>query len=203
MGLYSKYVLPRIVHFTCGMKPNMKQRAKVVPLAEGQVLEIGAGSGLNLPFYDARNVTRLWALDPSIEMWKLAETQARRLAFPVEFVLALAEAIPLDDGCVDTVVITYSLCTIPDVQAALAETRRVLRSGGLLRFCEHGAAPDANVRKWQDRINRPWMALGGGCHLNRDIPSLLRAGGFEIQTMDTMYLPGWKPATFNYWGVAK
>ena len=203
MGLYSRYVLPRIVHFTCGMKPNMRQRAKVVPLAEGRVLEIGAGSGLNLPFYDARKVSRLWALEPSIEMWRMAEIAAQRLAFPVEFVPAPAEAIPLEDGSVDTIVTTYSLCTISDVPAALAETRRVLRSGGLLLFCEHGVAPDAGVRNWQDRMNRLWMVLGGGCHLNRDIPSMLRAGGFEIQTMDTMYLPGWKPATFNYWGVAK
>jgi ubiquinone/menaquinone biosynthesis C-methylase UbiE len=181
----------------------MRQRAKVVPLAEGRVLEIGAGSGLNLPFYDARKVSRMWALDPSIEMWKMAGIAARRLAFPVEFMPAPAATIPLDDGSVDTVVTTYSLCTIPDVRVALAEMRRVLRSGGLLLFCEHGMAPDAGVRKWQDRMNGLWMVLGGGCHLNRDIPSMLRAGGFEIHTMDTMYLPGWKPAAFNYWGVAK
>jgi ubiquinone/menaquinone biosynthesis C-methylase UbiE len=202
MGLYSKHLLPRIVHFTCGMKLLMRQRAKLVPLAEGRVLEIGAGSGLNLPFYDAHKVSRLWALEPSIEIWKLAEIETRRLAFPVEYVPARAESIPLDNDSADTVVITYSLCTIPDVRAALAETRRVLRGGGKLLFCEHGLAPDADVRKWQNRFNPLWKVLGGGCHLNRDIPTMLRAAGYKIDTMDTLYLPGWKPVAFNYWGVA-
>jgi len=201
-GFYARFILPRLIHWACGVKPVRRQRQKIVPLAEGRVLEIGVGSGLNLPFYDTDRISRLWALDPSIELLKLAETEASSLDLPVEWLPAGADVIPLADGSMDTVVITYTLCTIPDVQAALAETRRVLRSGGTLLFCEHGLAPDAAVRKWQNRLNRPWMAIAGGCHLNRDIPSIIQAAGFNIQKMDTMYLPGWKPGTFNFWGAA-
>jgi len=203
MGFYQKYVLPRIIHCVCGMKPNMRQREKIVPLAKGRVLEIGVGSGLNLPFYNARLVTHLWALDPSLELLDMAKPAISRLDFPVEIVPAPAETMPLEDESIDEVVITYTLCSIPDVPAALAETRRVLRPGGLLHFCEHGLAPEARICKWQNRLNRPWKALSGGCNLNRDIPKLLQASNFKLQSIDTMYLPGWKPATFNFWGTAK
>jgi len=184
------------------MKPNMRQREKIVPLAKGRVLEIGVGSGLNLPFYDASKIEHLWALDPSAELLNMARRSTRQPGFPIEFLLAQGEAVPLADNSVDTVVVTYTLCTIPDAQAALTEIRRVLASTGSVVFCEHGLAPDAKVRKWQNRLDRPWKAIAGGCHLNRDIPAILRAGRFDIQSLDTMYLPGWKPAAFNYWGVA-
>lgn len=202
MGIYAGYVLPKLIHHACGMKPYMKQREKVVPLARGRVLEIGVGSGLNLPFYDADRVEHLWALDPSPELLKMARSSARQSAFPTEFVLAPGEAIPLADDSADAVVVTYTLCTIPDVPAALQEIRRVLRKGGSVLFCEHGLAPDAGVRKWQHRLNRPWKALAGGCHLNRYIPQLLNDSGLAIRSLETMYLPGWKPAAFNYWGEA-
>jgi ubiquinone/menaquinone biosynthesis C-methylase UbiE len=202
MGLYSKYILPRVIHFTCGLKPNMRQREKVVPHARGRVLEVGIGSGLNLPFYDSANVTKVWGLDPAPEMTRIAERAARSLPFEVEFIGLPGDEIPLEDGSVDTVVVTYTLCTIPDTTAALRQMSRVLRPGGELIFCEHGAAPDARVRRWQDRLNPLWKRLGGGCNLNRTIPALIEAGGFRIKRLDTMYIPGWRPASFNYWGTA-
>jgi ubiquinone/menaquinone biosynthesis C-methylase UbiE len=202
MGIYQKYVLPRFVNFTCGLKPTMKQREKIVPLAQGRVLEIGIGSGLNLPFYTPGRVKHLWGLDPSPEMWALAQKKLGTLDFDVEFLEAPAEDIPLDDGSVDTVLITYTLCTIPDVPAALEEARRVLKSDGSLVFCEHGLAPDESVRRWQNRLNPLWKRIGGGCNLNRPITTLIEQAGFRIRDMDTMYIPGWKPASFNYWGTA-
>jgi ubiquinone/menaquinone biosynthesis C-methylase UbiE len=202
MGLYSKYILPTVVHFTCSLKPTMRQREKIIPLASGCVLEVGIGSGLNLPYYDAACVTKLWGLDPAPEMTRMAREQAQSVDFDVEFIGLPGEEIPLEDGSVDTVVITYTLCTIPDTAVALGQMRRVLKPGGELIFCEHGAAPDANVRRWQDRINPVWRRFGGGCHLNRVIPELIEQGGFRIERMDTMYIPGWRPASYNYWGSA-
>jgi len=202
MGFYAMHVLPHVVHLACGTKPNRRQRQKIVPLAKGRVLEIGIGSGLNLEFYDSARVEHVWGLDPSPEMWAIAEASARKQPFKVEFIEAGAERIPLEDRSVDTVVITYTLCTIPEATAALADMRRVLKPGGELVFCEHGLAPDEGVRRWQHRVNPVWRRVGGGCNLNRDIPSLLKAGGFRIRDMDTMYIPGWKPASFNYWGTA-
>ena len=202
MGLYGKYVLPRVVHLACSARPNMRQREKLVPLASGRVLEVGMGSGLNLSFYDARRVTKVWGLEPSPEMSKMASAAVEAVAFDVEFVSAGGEQIPLDSESFDTVLMTFTLCTIPDAERALREIARVLKRGGQLLFCEHGAAPDAGVRRWQNRIDPLWRRLAGGCHLNRDIPGLIRRGGFEITRMDTMYIPGWRPASFNYWGAA-
>ena len=202
MGLYGKYVLPRVVHLACSARPKMRQREKLVPLASGRVLEVGMGSGLNLSFYDARRVTKVWGLEPSPEMSKMASAAVEAVAFDVEFVSAGGEQIPLDSESFDTVLMTFTLCTIPDAERALREIARVLKRGGQLLFCEHGAAPDAGIRRWQNRIDPLWRRLAGGCHLNRDIPGLIRRGGFEITRMDTMYIPGWRPASFNYWGAA-
>jgi len=202
MGFYAKYILPRLVHFSCSTRPCMRQREKVVPLASGEVLEIGVGSGLNLPFYDSSRVTRLWGLEPAAEMRQLAAAAVRSLPFEFEFIDLPGEEIPLDANSVDTVVVTYTLCTIPDTEPALRGMARVLRPGGKLIFCEHGAAPDDDVRRWQQRMNPLWSRVGGGCNLDRAIPELIRAGGFEIDRMETMYLPGWRPAGFNYWGSA-
>lgn len=202
MGLYSKYILPKVIHISCGLKPNMRQREKVVPQARGCVLEVGIGSGLNLPFYDPTKVSKVWGLDPAPEMIEIAERAARSLPIEVEFIGLPGNEIPLDDNSVDTVLVTYTLCTIPDAIAALRQMSRVLRPDGELIFCEHGAAPDAGVRRWQDRLNPIWNRLGGGCNLNRPIPGLIEASGFRIRKLDTMYLPGWRPASFNYWGAA-
>ena len=202
MGLYDRYVLPRVIHFACGLKPTMRQREKVVPGAHGRVLEVGIGSGLNLPFYDATKVDKVWGLDPAPELTRIAGRAARSLPFEVEFIGLPGDEIPLEDGSIDTVVVTYALCTIADTSAALRQMSRVLRPNGELVFCEHGAAPDANVRRWQDRLNPLWKRLGGGCNLNRPIPALIEAGGFRIRKLETMYIPGWRPASFNYWGSA-
>jgi len=203
MGFYDKYLLPKLVHFTCGQNPAMRQREKVVPLAAGRVLEIGIGSGLNIPFYDRQKVEHLWGLDPSAEMWSIAQKNAMDHHLDAEFIQSGAESIPLDADSADTVLMTYTMCTIPDVDAALAEIRRVLKPSGRLIFCEHGKAPDTNVERWQHRLNPIWTKLSGGCNLNRPIPALLEQAGFRSTDMQTMYLPGWKPATFNYWGTAR
>ena len=202
MGLYSKYILPKVTHAACSMKPTIRQREKVVPLADGRVLEIGIGSGLNLPYYDPTKVAKVWGLDPSSDMTRMAETAARAAPFDVEFIGLPGAEIPLDDDSVDTVLITYTLCTIAETLPALRQMARVLKPGGKLVFCEHGAAPDASVRRWQDRLNPIWKRFGGGCHLNRAIPDLIEHGGFRITRMETMYIPGWRPASFNYWGAA-
>ena len=202
-SLYERYVLPRLTHFCCGLKAVMRQRRKVVPLAQGRVLEIGIGSGLNLPYYDRTRVTKLWGLEPSPEMMALARRAARAADWDVELIELAAAQIPLDDASVDTVVMTYTLCSIDETIPALREMARVLAPGGSLVFCEHGAAPDASVRRWQDRVNPLWRRFAGGCNLNRDIPALIREGGFAIPQIETMYLPGWRPATFNYWGSAR
>jgi len=135
-------------------------------------------------------------------MTEMASDAAKEVPFDVEFVLAGSEEIPLDSDSFDTVLMTYTLCSIPDSEPALREMARVLKQGGQLLFCEHGVAPDASVRRWQNRINPIWRRLGGGCYLNRDIPDLIGQGGFEITGMETMYIPGWRPASFNYWGAA-
>jgi ubiquinone/menaquinone biosynthesis C-methylase UbiE len=202
MGLYDKYVLPKLVHFACGQKPSMKQREKIIPLAKGAVLEIGIGSGLNIPYYQAHQIDHLWGIDPSRDMWAIAEKNARERHLDAEFIESGAESVPLDNNSADTVVITYTLCTIPDVNSALQEVRRVLKPGGKLLFCEHGEAPDEGIRRWQNLVNPIWNRLAGGCNLNRPIPRLLEQSGFRSDDMQTMYVPGWKPASFNYWGSA-
>lgn len=203
MGFYEKHVLPRVINCSCSTKPMMKQRHKVVPRASGTVLEVGIGTGLNLPYYDPERVDRLIGLDPSEESWVLAGERAAHLDFPVEFIGLPGEEIPLEDASVDTVLITFALCTIPDPVAALRGMSRVLRPGGSLIFCEHGKAPDVSVSKWQDRVNPLWRVVFGGCNLNRDIPAILAEGGFRVSELERSYLPGTpKIAGYNYWGRA-
>ena len=182
---------------------NEKQRKKVVPRATGRVLEVGMGPGLNLPFYDRSNVELVWGLEPSEGMRRKAAPALAATDIDVRWLDLPGEQIPLDDDSADTVVLTYTLCTIPDVGQALSEVRRVLKPGGALLFCEHGEAPDAAVHRWQQRASPVWKYLGGGCHLDRPIPRLLEASGFSSDDMQTMYIPGWKPACFNYWGSAR
>jgi len=202
MGLYDRYVLPRVISLACSSKPNRKQREKVVPLAEGEVLEIGVGSGLNFPHYDTSKVRKLWGLEPSEGMRQLARKNLGDSTLEVEMIDLPGEEIPLDANSVDTVLVTYTLCTIPDARAALRGMGRVLRPGGKLLFCEHGLAPDAGVQKWQHRINPTWRRLGGGCNVNRDIPGLLESSGFRVIVDERMYIPGIKVLSYNYWGTA-
>lgn len=204
MGFYEKHLLPRFINCACSSKPMMKQREKVVPLARGTVLEIGIGTGLNLPYYQSSQIERLIGLDPSEESWVLAGERAAHVDFDVEFIGLPGEEIPLDDHSVDTVLVTFSLCTIPDPVAALRGMRRVLRPEGELLFCEHGLAPDSGVVKWQNRMNGVWGKIAGGCHINRDIPALLNEGGFAVENLQQQYLPGTpRIAGYNYWGGAR
>ncbi|MDA7753053.1 class I SAM-dependent methyltransferase [bacterium] len=203
MGLYDKYILPHFLNCACGSKPIKYQREKVVPMAEGLVLEVGIGSGLNIPYYDAAKVDKILGLDPSEELNRMALKVAEDKGIPVEFILSGAEAMPLPDNHVDTVLVTFTMCTIPEVAAANKEMLRVLKPGGKMIFCEHGLAPDTNVSKWQSRIDPIWGKIAGGCHLYRDIPGLITAAGFEIEAMEQMYLPSTpKFAGYNYWGTA-
>ena len=202
MGLYERWVLPKLLDFAMRQKPIMMQRRKVVPEASGRVLEIGIGSGLNLAFYDRGRVAKLWGLDPSEELRRIARERAQEAGIDVEFLGLPGEQIPLDAGSVDTVVSTYTMCTIPDVARALGEVRRVLAPGGVLLFSEHGRAPDPGVARWQDRLDGVWGKVAGGCHLNRAIPDIVRDAGFRIDELDTMYVPGPRPFTYTYWGRA-
>lgn len=202
-NLYDKYILPKVTNALCASRPTMKQREKVIPLANGSVLEVGIGSGLNLPFYNQNKVNHLTAIDPSVKIWNKKSVDINKLPFDLEFIKAYAEDIPADNNSFDTIVITYALCSIPDTIAAFSEIRRVLKPNGQMIFCEHGKAPDISVRKWQNFINLVWKRLGGGCILNRDIPKIIENNGLKIINMDRMYIPGWKPASFNYWGTAK
>ena len=203
MNLYEKYVLPKVLNCTCGSKPIQYQRKKVVPLAEGVVLDVGIGSGLNIPFYDMSKIDKVLGLDPSEELNNIAKSVAKENEVDIDFMLCGAEDIPLPDNHVDTLLITYTMCTIPEVAKANKEMLRVLKPGGKFIFCEHGLAPDANVAKWQGRINPLWGKIAGGCSLNRNIPELITAAGFEITNLEQMYLPSTpRFAGYNFWGTA-
>ena len=198
---YERNVLPWLIDFACGMKSVGEQRKKVIPQARGRVLEIGLGTGLNLPFYDAGRVVELVGVEPSLTMHHLAMRRSRAAGIPVELVGIGAERLPLADHVFETVVSTYTLCTIPDPVLALRELRRVLAPGGRLLFSEHGRAPDESVRKWQTRIQPVWGKFSGGCHLGRDIPAILKEAGFDAQ-VESMYIPGPRIASYHYWGEA-
>ena len=202
MSFYEERILPHLINKVCSASPTQKQRQKIVPLAEGRVLEIGFGSGLNVPFYDVGKVEKIWGLEPSEGMRGKAKPLVDESALDIEFIDLPGEQIPLDADSADTVVVTYSLCTITDAITALEGMRRVLKPGGRLLFCEHGRAPDDSVLHWQNRINPAWRRIAGGCNMNRDIPSLLEAGGFRMVSDERMYIPGLKILSYNYWGIA-
>ena len=204
MGLYNKYILPKFINCACGSKPINYQRSKIVPYAKGVVLDIGIGSGLNIPFYNKSNINHLYGLDPSSELIKIAKRVAKTHKLEIEFLECGAESIPLADNSIDTIVITYTMCTIPDISLSNAEMFRVLKPNGKLLFCEHGIAPDESVAKWQKIINPVWNKIAGGCNLNRDIPRLIKSSGLKISEIEEMYLPSTpKFAGYNYWGVAE
>ena len=204
MGLYNKYILPRVLNCSCGSRPINHQRNKIVPLAEGIVLDIGIGSGLNIPFYNKSKIKYLYGLDPSKELIEMAKPLANLNQIEIEFLECGAENIPLLDNSIDTVLITYTMCTIQDVILSNSEIKRVLKDNGKLLFCEHGLAPDKNIAKWQKRINPIWNKIAGGCNLNRNIPDIITSSGFKISSIEEMYLPNTpKFAGYNYWGVAR
>jgi len=203
MGFYADHVEPHLVSGICGMPNISREREQIVPLAEGRVLEIGFGSGHNAPFYNREKISHLFALEPSASWRKLGQKRVDALPFPTKWLDLPGEEIPLENESVDTVLVTFSLCTIPGVDAALDGMRRVLKPGGRLVFLEHGAAPDVGVAKWQDRLNGVWGKLAGGCHLNRRPDSLIDKAGFRIDNIEQHYaqlMP--KIAGYVFSGVA-
>jgi len=202
MSLYEKYVLPRLINLAMRNKDVTRLRAESVPQARGEVLEIGIGSGLNLPFYSS-GVRRVYGVDPSLELQRMAATKTSAVPFDVEFFTQSAEErIPLPDSSIDTVVMTWSLCSIPNPAAALQQVRRVLKPDGRLIFVEHGRSPDHRVIVWQDRLTPIWKRIGGGCHLNRKIDDVIRAAGFQITHEKNFYLRGPRAMTYTYQGMA-
>jgi ubiquinone/menaquinone biosynthesis C-methylase UbiE len=203
MSFYERQVVPWLIGCACSAKPIAAQRAKVVPRASGRVLELGMGGGLNLPFYDPAKVGQVQGVDPSEALRRKAEAAATRAAFAVQVIDGRAETLPFEPAAFDTVVCTFTLCSVQDPAAALAEARRVLKPGGQLLFCEHGLSPDEGVARWQRRIEPVWKRIAGGCHLTRPVSASIAAAGFRLDQVQTMYLvgaPRW--AGWNEWGVA-
>jgi ubiquinone/menaquinone biosynthesis C-methylase UbiE len=202
MGIYEKHILPRLIHLSMQSKTVMAERARFLPMASGRVLEVGIGSGLNIPFY-TRRIETLCGVDPSRELLRMARERAEAAPFPVELIGCSGERIPLKDEMFDSVVTTWTLCTIPNAVVALREMHRVLRPGGQLLFIEHGRSPDARVLVWQNRFTPLWRRFGGGCNLNRKIDDLILEAGFHIIRLESGYVQGPKPFTFLYRGVAR
>jgi len=201
MGFYREKIVPHLVNLSMRNGELKPYRQRVLAGTVGRVLEIGFGSGANLPLYPAR-ITEIFALEPSAKLISMARKAAARSARPVCFLEASAEAIPLDRGSVDSIVMTWTLCSIPDASKALGELRRVLKPGGKLLFVEHGESPELGIKKWQDRLNPYWKRFAGGCNLNRNIPTLLENAGFRVTHLNTGYMKGPKPFTFLYEGSA-
>ncbi len=201
MGPYDRWIVPRLTHLVMRSPRLAAYRQRAVARARGEVLEIGIGSGLNLPFY-RHGVRRVLGVEPSLPLARLAREGARGLPVPLDVVIGTAEALPMPDASVDTVVTTWSLCSIPDPLKALREARRVLKGEGELIFIEHGRAPEPNVARWQDRLTPLWRRCAGGCHLNRPVDALVRDAGFAIQKLDAGYMGAPRFLAFMYEGIA-
>ncbi len=203
MGFYAKRILPRLLDLAMRNKETARLRAEWLPQARGDVLEIGFGSGLNLPFYSSQ-VQRVYGVEPSRELVRMAETRALDLPLALELLPQSAEEpLPLPDQSIDTIVTTWTLCSIPDAARALRQVGRVLKPDGRLLFIEHGKSPEPAVAAWQNRLTPLWTRLSGGCHLNRRIAELIEAAGYHIAELKTCYLVGPRPMTYTYQGVAQ
>ena len=202
MGLYSRYVLPRMLDFACRNKDVSELRRQVLPPARGIVVEVGIGSALNLPHYP-RSIEHLYGIDFSPELLQMARRKTEHVPFPVTLLNQTAEKFPLEDHSVDTVVMTFVLCSIADSLTALSEAKRVLKRGGRLIFLEHGLSPEPKIQSWQNRLTPVWKRIGGGCCLNKKIDGLISRGGFAIRELQNCYLPGPKPMTYVYRGFAE
>ena len=203
-SFYDRQILPRLIGCACGAKPIRSQRAKIVPRARGRVLELGIGGGLNLAFYDPDRVESVTGVDPSEGLRDLAEDAPRPAGLMVEIVAGRAEALSFDTQSFDTVVCTFTLCSVQNPAAVLAEARRVLKTSGTFLYSEHGLSPDPRVQRWQRRIEPFWRPLAGGCHLTRPVTASIEAAGLVIEQVETMYLPG-APRAFGWceWGEAR
>ncbi|MCI0650910.1 MAG: class I SAM-dependent methyltransferase [Planctomycetes bacterium] len=203
MGFYARFVLPRIIDVAMRNKDTTRLRAEWIPKATGNVLEVGIGSGLNLPYY-SREVTQIFGVDPSPELLKLARARASAATHRVELITQSAEQpLPLESCSIDTAVMTWTLCSIPNPSRALEEIKRVLKPDGRLVFMEHGRAPGDQVARWQDRLTPIWKRIAGGCDLNRRIEAVIQGAGFRIAELKTFYLPGPRPMTFTYQGFGE
>lgn len=202
MGFYNDVILPRLCHLVMRNRRLVPYRERVIGSAEGRVLEIGIGSGVNLPFYGPK-VREIVGLEPAPQLIAMARKLAERMPMPVRFMEESASAISLDSNTIDTVVMTWTLCTIPEADGALREIRRVLRPSGRLLFVELGQAPDERVRRWQDLLTPAWKRVSGGCHLNRPIRAMIEGAGFRTDRLETAYRPGPKPWCFVYEGSAQ
>jgi len=198
---YKDWLLPRIINKTCDSSSVEKQREKIIHKAEGHVLEIGIGSGLNLPFYDISRVESITGIDPSPELWNLRNKKAISDEVPLKFIECGAEDIPLENDSIDSVVATYCFCSIPEPEKALSEIKRILKKGGKFYFSEHALAPDNKISKWQNRLNPYWLKISGGCNLNKNITSLYEKSGMLFEQQEGMYLPGTKLANWHVWGT--
>jgi len=187
-GFYSTYIGPRVVHTLCAAGPIQSQRERVIPQAAGRVLEIGIGSGLNLPHYRPDHVAEIVGVDPDGSMLRLGQKRREACPIPLNLIHQSAETLPLDSASIDTLVLTYTLCSIPNPLPALVEARRVLKADGRVLMCEHGAAASKSTARWQNRVDRTWSRLALGCHLNRNPADLLRQSGFEFETLEQFVL---------------
>jgi SAM-dependent methyltransferase len=203
-SFYDRHIMPRLIGCACASKPIMKQRAKVVPKASGKVLELGIGGGLNLAYYDPSQVDSVIGVDPSLELRDRAMAAPRPSGLKVEIREGVAESLPFETGEFDSIVCTFTLCSVHSPQQALAEARRVLKPGGLFLYSEHGRANDPGVVRWQERINPIWKSLAGGCNLTRPVTSSITEAGFAVEGAQSMFLPG-TPRILGWveWGQAR
>ena len=202
--IWSKFIQPRLISLACTSKPIRKQREKVVPKADGTVLEIGFGSGHNLPYYNKKNIDKIIGLEPSVHMQKLSKKKLKGFDVNFELITERAEEIPLESNSIDSVVCTYTLCSISNPEMALSEIRRVLKKDGKFIFTEHAVSPDLKINKFQKKIEPLWKVIADGCHLTRDIKTMLAENGFSINNSEDMYLPGTpKFIGYHIWGLLK